>query len=483
MSDFQSMLLPKELMKPLAALGFAAPTAIQEQTIPLALSGRDIFATSQTGTGKTVAFLLPLISRLLANPGQTALVMTPTRELAMQIAAQAAGLTPMASTLLIGGVNIAQQIKKFKSKPRIVIGTPGRINDHLERKTLRLDAAKMLVLDESDRMIDMGFGRQIDKILAFMPKDRQTLMFSATVAEDMKRLSQKYLNDPARVCVGSTTTPIEHIVQRNIMADADSKYGLMTGELGQITGAVLMFVKTRHGADRMVKKLAGDDFTAQAIHGDLNQSRRAKVLDGFRKCEYQILVATDVAARGLDVPNIQYVINYDLPMSPEDYIHRLGRTARAGAAGNAINFITKADGRLWNDIQKMMGKTDLVPQAAEKPKGKGRPAGKPRAKFAGKPGERFADKPRASAPGKPRERSEGKPRDAEFDRPRAKFADKPREAAAGKKPYRPAGAAPGARSGKPGRKAPPSGPGKAKAGVKSRFRKAPAPSGRKTRAS
>lgn len=356
MQNFKSMSLAPELMGAINKLGFTEPTEIQAKTIPLALAGKDIFGTSQTGTGKTIAFAIPLISRLLANKEETALVLTPTRELAMQIKEMMQKLARLKMVLLIGGASMLPQLKQLKEKPRIIIGTPGRINDHLSRKTLNLSKAKILVLDEADRMVDMGFGVQIDQILKCLPQDRQTLMFSATAAGNMKKMSQKYMNNPERIAIGSATTPISRIKQSNIMTDTANKCERMLEEIEKIDGSIIMFIKTKHGADKMVKRLVKEKFTASAIHGDLKQRKRETVLEGFRKLKYQILVATDIAARGLDIPHIEHVINYDLPMCPEDYIHRIGRTARAGAFGNALNFITKEDGKKWQAIQRMIVK-------------------------------------------------------------------------------------------------------------------------------
>lgn len=356
MTQFNTMNLPAELMGAINTLGYKTPTEIQAKTIPAALEGKDILGTSQTGTGKTAAFSIPLISKLIKDKNETALVLTPTRELAMQIRDMIQKLTRMKTVLLIGGTSMVPQLKTLSENPRIIIGTPGRVNDHLERKSLKFTHTKMLVLDEADRMVDMGFGKQIDKIIKYLPAQRQTLMFSATAAGDMAKMAQKYMKNPTKISVGSSTTPISLIKQSNIMTDTANKYTRMLEEIAKIEGSIIMFIKTKHGADRMVKRLVKEKFTASAIHGDLRQNKRINVLDGFRKLKYQILVATDVAARGLDIPHVGYVINYDLPMCPEDYIHRNGRTARAGNSGNAINFITKEDDKKWRAIQQMMSK-------------------------------------------------------------------------------------------------------------------------------
>jgi superfamily II DNA/RNA helicase len=247
-----------------------------------------------------------------------------------------------------------KQLRKLSKKARIIIGTPGRINDHLKRRSLDLSKVNYLVLDETDRMLDMGFTPQIEQILNFVPKDHQTLLFSATLPDNILRISQKYLKNPERISVGSLSTPIEKIKQETFEITQDKKYHELINQIVERTGSILVFVKTKHGADKIVKRLKYDGHKADAIHGNLRQSKRDRVITGFRNGNSRILVATDVAARGLDIPLIQHVINYDLPQVPEDYIHRIGRTGRAGKEGSALTFLTPSDRSMWNSISKLI---------------------------------------------------------------------------------------------------------------------------------
>lgn len=358
MENFEALGLPRALTQALTHLKFTTPTPIQAQAIPPAMAGRDILGSAQTGTGKTAAFGIPLIAHLLANPTVGALVMTPTRELAVQVIAlleQLLGVgTGIRTALIIGGEPMSKQLRQLQGRPRLIVGTPGRINDHLTRRTLKFATTDFLVLDETDRMLDMGFGVQIDKILAQMPPKRQTLLFSATLPANIVKLSGKYMTDPLRISVGETHLPIERIKQENIMLKEDDKYGQLLVQLQQREGSIIVFVKTKYGTEKMAKKLRAINLAADAIHGDLRQRERDKAIGSFRNKTTRIMVATDIAARGLDIPHIEHVINYDLPQCPEDYIHRIGRTARAGAEGAAVNLITGADKKKWQAIQRLL---------------------------------------------------------------------------------------------------------------------------------
>jgi ATP-dependent RNA helicase DeaD len=353
MTDFNQFDLPEQLRANLAKLNYTAPTPIQEKAIPVALQGHDILGSAQTGTGKTAAFSIPVIAHLMKNPKATALIMSPTRELAAQINKAVMQMSGMRTALLIGGDSMAKQMTQLRSSPRFIIGTPGRINDHLERRSLGLDSASYLVLDETDRMLDMGFGIQIARIIKMMPQDRQTLMFSATLPSNITQLSQKYLKEPVRISMGDTSKPALNIEQKVITLQDGDKYERLLAELGTRSGSVIIFVKTKHGTEKMAKKLSMN-FSAEAIHGDLKQRQRDRVIQQFRNYDFQILVATDVAARGLDIPHIEHVINYDLPQAPEDYIHRIGRTARNGASGEAIAFVTPSEMGKWRAIQRLV---------------------------------------------------------------------------------------------------------------------------------
>lgn len=311
--------------------------------------------------GKTGAFAIPMIAHLLACPASSALILLPTRELARQVLDAADKMLgnrqKILSALLIGGDSMIKQLQQLKKKPRIIVGTPGRINDHLRQRTLKLDETDFLVLDETDRMLDMGFGAQLEQIAKYLPAARQTLMFSATLPANIISLSRKYLNNPVRIAVGATTAPAANIRQELIKTTDAAKYGELINQLQNREGSVLVFVKTKYGAERLAQKLAKENQAADAIHGDLRQSRREKVIAGFRQRKFRVLVATDIAARGLDIPHIESVINYDLPQCPEDYIHRIGRTARAGAAGTAVNLLTPKDASRWKEIYKLMNPT------------------------------------------------------------------------------------------------------------------------------
>jgi superfamily II DNA/RNA helicase len=363
MESFSELKLSPLLMGALEHLKFTTPTPIQAAAIPPALEGKDILGSAQTGTGKTGAFGIPLIERLL-NTHDGALIMTPTRELAVQVMAMMENLLGAGSgintALLIGGEPMPKQFRQLKANPRLIVGTPGRINDHLMRRTVNLKETRFLVLDETDRMLDMGFGIQIDKIVAHLPSPRQTLLFSATLPANIVKLSGKYMTDPVRVSVGSTTTPITKIKQENINVSEADKYGQLLVQLQQREGTIIVFVKTKWGADKMAKKLRTINHRADAIHGDLRQNQRDKAIAAFRAKETRIMIATDIAARGLDIPHIEHVINYDLPQCPEDYIHRIGRTARAGAEGAAVNLITSADGKKWNAIRRLLNPDEKI---------------------------------------------------------------------------------------------------------------------------
>ncbi len=356
--SFEDFGLSHDLSTSLRKMNYKEPTPIQSQTIPLALKGHDVLGSAQTGTGKTAAFSIPLVEAILRSEHGSALVLTPTRELAKQVLSVLHDLLGRSSGIktafIIGGEPYGRQMTQLSANPRIVVGTPGRINDHLERGTLSLDDTGFLVLDETDRMLDMGFGAQLDKIVRFLPKNRQTLMLSATLPEGIIALSSKYLTKPKRVSVGETNVIATNIKQEVIRIEQPDKYQELLVQLNERQGSVIIFVKTKYNADKMAKKLRVGGFTSEGLHGDLRQNKRDKVMKNFRERNFRILVATDIAARGLDVPHIEHVINYDLPQVAEDYIHRMGRTARAGAAGSAVSFVASQDGRKWHAIECLL---------------------------------------------------------------------------------------------------------------------------------
>ena len=358
MKNFNELEIENKLKSSIKYSNFITPTPIQSQAIPIALEGKDVLGTAQTGTGKTLAFTIPLINKLIIDKNAMALIICPTRELASQVMGTVSKLTHgdirIGNALLIGGESMQRQLRQLNKRARIIVGTPGRINDHLKRKSLNLSRVNYLVLDETDRMLDMGFTPQIELILKFVPKEHQTLLFSATLPNNILKISEKYLRKPERISVGSLSTPIEKIKQETFQLTQDKKYHELINQLVERQGSILVFVKTKHGADKMVKRLKYDAHSAEAIHGNLRQSKRDRVIRGFRAGKNRILVATDVAARGLDIPLIQHVINYDLPQVPEDYIHRVGRTGRAGKDGSALTFLTNNDRSMWREIQKLI---------------------------------------------------------------------------------------------------------------------------------
>ncbi len=358
MENFSELNLNESLMQSITRMHFKIPTPIQAQAIPPALLGKDILGTAQTGTGKTLCYGITCINKLLNDKNSNALIICPTRELAVQIGDVLSGLIEnkmnIKSAVLIGGESIQKQLKQLRKHPRLIIGTPGRLNDHLKKKSLRLHQTYFLVLDETDRMLDMGFTPQIEKILKYVPRRHQTLLFSATLPPNIVNIAEKYLNEPIRIRVGSTTTPISKIKQEVIQVNESNKYNQLLDQLHIRKGSILLFVKTKRNADKMVDRLRDDGHSCDCMHGNLRQSKRQRTLISFRSEKIRILVSTELAARGLDVPSIQHVINYHLPQVPEDFIHRIGRTARAGAEGSALTFITPNDKQMWYEIQKLI---------------------------------------------------------------------------------------------------------------------------------
>lgn len=359
MTTFQSFNLPPFLLQSLERMKIKVPSPIQTKAIPMAMEGHDLLASSQTGSGKTIAYLLPMITTLNASQGQTALILTPTRELAMQVKDSLMQLMgknlSLKMALLIGGQSMGQQFAQLKANPKVVIGTPGRIIDHLKRNSLKLNKTGFLVLDETDRMLDMGFSQQLDVIVKFLPSERQTLMFSATMPSNIIKLANKYLNNPQRISVDLTAQPAPKIKQRALYIKSTEKFPQLLKELNEREGSIVIFVKTKHGAEKLAKQLQAQNHNTDAIHGDLNQNKRIRAIEAFRKQKSRIMVATDIIARGLDVPHIQHVINYDLPGCAEDYTHRIGRTGRAGAHGHALTLISPDDSRKWKSILKTTG--------------------------------------------------------------------------------------------------------------------------------
>jgi len=364
MKNFNEFALSERMKSVLSGLGYVEPTKVQEEAIPLILEGRDVLASSQTGTGKTGAFLIPLITKIEESNDELVLVVTPTRELAKQVQSVANQMLEShgnnISALLIGGEDMFRQMKQLKRNPKVIIGTPGRINDHLQRRTLNLKKAHYLVLDETDRMLDMGFGIQIDEILKHMPQERQTILCSATLPKAIVILSGKYLKNPARVAIGNSNSIAEKITQKKI--ETEEKFAVLIKELEKIGtfSSTLIFVRTQRNADKMKDKLRDYPYKVDALHGGLRQSKRERVMTAFRSNRCQVLIATDVASRGLDVPHIEHVINYDMPDNPEDYIHRIGRTARAEKTGIALSIVSSGDMHKWKAVQRFLAGDEEV---------------------------------------------------------------------------------------------------------------------------
>ncbi|MGE0526129.1 MAG: DEAD/DEAH box helicase, partial [Bdellovibrionales bacterium] len=354
--QFHDFALPPAVQQALKDLSFATPTEIQARSLPVVLDEKDVMACAQTGSGKSAAYCLPMITTWLKHPNTNALVLVRTRELATQIADVLHKLTRhtpgLHTAVLIGGMDMRRQIQVLKRKPRVCVGTPGRVLDHLRQKSLSLAATHFLVLDEGDRMLDMGFAPQLDQILKFVPKQRQTLLFSATLPPKIRKLAEKYLNQPQHITVGEVSQPVELITQTAVQTTHKMKNDVLMDELNARTGSVIIFARTQRRTDRLAEFLEDFGYKGSRIHGGRTQGQRNQALSGFRDGRYRILVATDVASRGIDVPEVAHVVNYDLPMFDEDYVHRIGRTARAGAKGEALSLLTPEDQRQWSKLSR-----------------------------------------------------------------------------------------------------------------------------------
>jgi ATP-dependent RNA helicase RhlE len=348
MTTFSELSLSASLQQKLAAAQFITLTPIQEKAIPPAMEGKDVIGTAQTGTGKTLAFLLPLIELLRREPSRQAkaLVLLPTRELAMQVHAQfelLCGKNICKAALVIGGVSEKTQIQHLRGGAGLIIATPGRLQDFIDRRLTDLRGIKILVLDEADRMLDMGFLPAIRRVLSSLPADRQTLCFSATMEQSVASLVHEYMRQPVRVALGSVLKPAESVELSAYEVRPDGKMEALRQLLDAETGQTLVFARTKRGAERIAKTLVRDGFSAAMIHGDRSQSQRNGALAGFQDGRYRILVATDIASRGLHVDDVAHVINYDLPKMAEDFIHRVGRTGRAGSQGHASSLVSGAE--------------------------------------------------------------------------------------------------------------------------------------------
>lgn len=359
--EFQAFKLHPQIAAGVQALGYHTPTPIQIKAIPPVLSGRDVMGLAQTGTGKTAAFVLPILERLIKEPSRgwvRALIIAPTRELAEQINTSIIDLgrrTHIRSTSIYGGVSIIPQIKKLRSGVDIVVACPGRLLDHINQRTISLSQVDVLVLDEADRMFDMGFLPDIRKIIRCLPSRRQTLLFSATMPDDIRKLVQEVLREPITVQVGHIA-PVNTVSHALYPVDQHLKTALLMKLLQQTdTGSVLIFTRTKHRAKRVGEQLEKAGYRAASLQGNLSQNRRQAALDGFREGAFQVLVATDIAARGIDVSNISHVINYDIPDTVDAYTHRIGRTGRAEHTGDAFTFITREDEDTVRSIERILG--------------------------------------------------------------------------------------------------------------------------------
>jgi ATP-dependent RNA helicase RhlE len=349
MNQFSELTLAAPLQKNLARNLFVTPTPVQAKAIPPALTGVDVIATAQTGTGKTLAFLIPIIERLSPEKsrGVRALVLAPTRELALQIAdsfLKVSADTGLRAAVVVGGMNERTQLNALQRGAQLVIATPGRLEDFLNRKLIDLKRVSVSVLDEADRMLDMGFLPAIEKILSALPKERQSLFFSATMDTPVERLIKRFSTDPVRIAINSAAAKTPEKVDLHLYEiDSNLKTPLLRHILDQEDGSFLVFARTKHGTDRLAKKLSASGVRAVAMHGDRTQNQRNQALAGFRDGRYRVLVATDVAARGIHVDSVAHVVNYDLPQAPQDFIHRVGRTGRAGQQGLASTFMSRSE--------------------------------------------------------------------------------------------------------------------------------------------
>ncbi len=341
------------LLRIIDRIGYSVPTPIQAESIPLGLKGHDMIGIAQTGTGKTLAFAVPMISNLQGNG--VGLVLAPTRELAMQIDESFRQLGVRVATL-IGGAPIFRQIQQLRSRPHVIVATPGRLMDHMQQRTVDLSRVQVVVLDEADRMLDMGFAPAIRRILETTPSSRQTMLFSATMPREIEDLASRYLLDPHRIEVAQQGTAAADVEQELYVVHKDDKFSLLETLLETHSGTVLVFTRTRHGARKLATHVRNIGHTAAELHSDRSLAQRIAALNGFKRGVYRVLVATDIAARGIDVKDIELVVNFDVPENPEDYVHRIGRTGRAGASGRAITFAMPDQRGNIRSIERLMKK-------------------------------------------------------------------------------------------------------------------------------
>jgi len=441
--SFSTFGLAEEILRAVTERGYTVPTPVQVQAIPAVLSGADLLAGAQTGTGKTAGFVLPLLQLLSQRPakpphgGSTrtapvrALILTPTRELAAQVeesVREYGKYVKLTSMVMFGGVNIKPQIERLRGRVDILVATPGRLLDHVQQRTLDLSRVEILVLDEADRMLDMGFIRDIKRVLALLPKQRQNLLFSATFSAEIKALADSLLNHPTMIEVAFRTATADLIAQKVYRVDRARKRELLSHLIKENRWfQVLVFMRTKHGANKLAEQLGKDGIAALAIHGNKSQGARTRALAEFKDGSLQVLVATDIAARGLDIVDLPHVVNFELPNVPEDYVHRIGRTGRAGAAGEAISLVCVDEDKYLADIEKLTRRpipAQVIPGFEPDPRVKAEPIlmggqrgqrdhanaghGRPGARAAAKPPARPAGhRPAARAPAAARHGSSG----------------------------------------------------------------------------
>jgi ATP-dependent RNA helicase RhlE len=424
--SFDSLGLSAEILRAVSEQGYSEPTPIQRQAIPVVLQGRDLLAGAQTGTGKTAGFTLPLLELLSRQaPGKgrrpvRALVLTPTRELAAQVGESVQNYgkyLPLRSTVIFGGVKINPQIEKLRQGVDVLVATPGRLLDHAQQKTVDLSQVEILVLDEADRMLDMGFINDIRKVLRLLPRERQNLLFSATYSNEIRQLANDLLNRPELIEVARRNTTAETVEQRIYPVDKGRKRELLSHLIGSNNWRqVLVFTRTKHGANRLAQQLEQDGLTAAAIHGNKSQGARTRALAGFKNGELRVLVATDIAARGLDIDQLPHVVNFELPNVAEDYVHRIGRTGRAGNEGEAISLVCVDELKLLQDIERLLKRElpktvlpgyEVDPSIKPEPIQKGR-GGRQKQGGNARGAQRRGNKPRPDGDNKKKGKSSGK---------------------------------------------------------------------------
>lgn len=359
---FSDFAFRDSLHSDLQSAGFETPLPVQARCIPIALEGKDLIGLAQTGTGKTAAFALPIIQRMAGSLDMKALVLAPTRELAQQIAGvfdELGKSSDIRTAVLVGGIPIEKDYRALQRWPNVLVATPGRLIAHIRERSVIVREIEVFVIDEADRMHDMGFMPQIDRIIAVLPETRQTLLFSATMPKDVERIARRHMRSPVRIQVGRRSTPPDGAQQSLLHVSQEKKTPVLKQLLKETDGRVLVFVRTKRGVDRLARAL-GSRHNVARLHGNRTQTDRDRAMAGFRDGRYRILIATDIAARGIDVTDIGHVINYDFPHTPEDYVHRIGRTARVDASGQATSFVTSEDMRYVKQLEKLIGKKLLL---------------------------------------------------------------------------------------------------------------------------